>query len=92
MSPRMLKTLNIGDTIQAAQDILNDGSFPTAGEDEVLVPKGSVGMIIDSGHLQDNEEQVVYLVKFQCHDDPKELGPPIGCWPEDIEPMPEAFQ
>ena len=89
MTPYLLK---IGDTILAAQDILNDGSFPTAEENEVLVPKGSKGMIIDEGHLEDDESRIVYLVKFECHDNPAELGPPIGCWPEDIEPIPETVQ
>ena len=82
--------LKTGDTIIAARDILNDGSFPEAEEDEILVPGGSRGVIIDEGYLEDNESQTVYLVKFECHDDPAALGPPIGCWPEDISPLPDS--
>lgn len=83
--------LKIGDTILATHDILNDGSFPEAEENEILVPKGSRGVIIEEGYLEEDETKALFLVKFECHDNPAELGPPIGCWPEDISPLPDTL-
>ena len=82
-------TLKPGDSIISTHNIVNDGSFPQALEDEVLVPEGSRGVIIDQGHLQDDESKIVYLVKFETIEDKAVLGPPIGCWPEDIRLIPE---
>ena len=82
--------LEPGDTILANKDIFNDGSFPEAPENELLVQSGTRGVVINQGHLEHNENQEVYLVKFEMGGTSDELGPPIGCWPEDIKPIIEA--
>ncbi|GAB2190317.1 hypothetical protein MAH1_19250 [Sessilibacter sp. MAH1] len=77
--------LQPGDTIFATKDILNDGSFPEKAEEELLVSKGTRGVIVNFGHLEENEDQEIFLVQFEKGNESAELGPPIGCWPEDIE-------
>lgn len=79
--------LNPGDTIFANIDIFNDGSFPNSPDNSLLVKSGTRGVIINQGHLEHNEEKEVFLVKFEQGSASDELGPPIGCWPEDIRPI-----
>lgn len=82
--------LKPGDTILSTKDIVNDGSFPNVEENALLVQSGTRGVVIEQGHLEDNEAKIVYLVKFEDINNPAELGPPIGCWPEDITMIPDA--
>ena len=77
-----LEKLQPGDIIYAAQDILNDGSIPFVGENELVAMKGTRGVLVNTGYLEENEDQAVYLVRFE--DDNKNLNDPIGCWPEDL--------
>lgn len=84
--------LNPGDTILAAHDIFNDGSFPNAAEDALLVAAGTRGMVIEQGHIEEDTSKILYLVKFEAADNKAELGPPIGCWPEDITRMPDEVR
>ena len=77
-----LEKLQPGDIIYAAQDILNDGSIPFVGENELVASKGTRGVLVNTGFLEENEDQSVYLVRFE--DDEKKLNDPIGCWPEDL--------
>lgn len=76
-----------GDTIFASNDIFNDGSFPDAAIDELLVKSGTRGVIINNGHLEHDENKQLFLVRFELTDQSLELGPAIGCWPEDIRPL-----
>ena len=82
--------LQPGDAIFATKDIINDGSFPEYGENELLVKAGTRGVVINFGHLEANEDQEVFLVKFEADANGAELGPPIGCWPEDIDVIPDS--
>lgn len=82
--------LQPGDTILASRDIHNDGSFPERAENELLVRAGTRGVVINFGHLEHNEAQEVFLVKFESDAEGAELGPPIGCWPDDIEVIPDT--
>jgi nitrogen fixation protein NifZ len=42
-------------------------------------------VIIETGHLQDEPRRKLYLVRFEDQD--LNLGPPTGCWPEELQPM-----
>ena len=77
--------LQPGDSIIANHDIMNDGSFPEEDTTKPLVYKGTIGVIINVGYLEENEDIIVFLVRFE--DEAKELGPPIGCWSDDIKPL-----
>lgn len=77
-----LEQLQPGDIVYAAKDILNDGSIPFVSENSLIAAKGTRGVLINTGHLEENEEQTVYLVRFE--DEQQNLNDPIGCWPEDL--------
>ena len=76
--------LQPGDSVIANHDILNDGSFPNNDSSAPLVNKDAIGVVINIGYLEENEDVIVFLVRFEKES--KELGPPIGCWSEDIKP------
>lgn len=81
-----------GDIVFAACDIYNDGSFPDREMNELLVASGTRGIVLNQGHLEDNENQEVFLVQFQIGSGLDELTPPIGCWPDDLKPLIEVEQ
>ena len=78
--------LQSGDTIYAREDIFNDGSFPSHAGNALLVRSGTRGVIINCGHLEENERQQIYLVQFEDPGNNNDLGMVVGCWPEDIQP------
>ena len=81
-----IQDLQPGDAIYAAEAIMNDGSISWAAEDEVLANAGSRGMLINIGHLEEDPEQLLYLVSFE--NTTGELGPQIACWPEELSAQP----
>jgi nitrogen fixation protein NifZ len=85
-----LKDLQPGDIVYAASAITNDGSVPHLAENAVIANAGSRGVLINTGHLEEDPERVLYLVRFEDAD--QELGPPIGCWPEELVDNPPSEQ
>ena len=77
-----LEQLQAGDIVYAAADIFNDGSIPGIAENSIIAKKGSRGVLVNTGYLEENEDQAVYLVRFESES--QELGNPVGCWPEDL--------
>ena len=77
-----LHELQPGDIVYAATDIFNDGSIPTLEEGTPLAPAGTRGVILNPGHIEEQPDLELYLVRFE--DASKELGPPVGCWPEEL--------
>ena len=77
-----LNQLQPGDTVYAAAHIYNDGSIPQLGEDALLAAPGARGVIIETGHLEEAPQRTVFLVRFEDAD--LNLGPPTGCWPEEL--------
>jgi len=78
----------MGDMVYAAQAIHNDGSMPDCPEEALLVPAGGRGVIVNIGHVEQDPKQILYLVRFEGTDG--ELGPPVGCWPQDLDSAPPA--
>jgi nitrogen fixation protein NifZ len=39
-------------------------------------------VILNTGHIEEQPQLELYLVRFE--DARKELGPPVGCWPEEL--------
>jgi nitrogen fixation protein NifZ len=74
--------LEIGDRVYAAHNIIDDGSIPNGNEGEVLALSGTRGVITLIGHLEEQPERVVFLVRFE--NDQLDLGEPVGCWEEDL--------
>jgi len=77
-----IEELQPGDMIYAASDIYNDGSHPDLARGELIAATGSRGVLINFGHLEENEDQSVYLVRFETSGG--ELMPPVGCWPQEL--------
>ena len=77
-----IRTLEPGDTVYAAQELRNDGSVPGLQENDLIATSGTRGVIINIGHLEDQPDLTLYLVRFENQD--LTLGPPVGCWPNEI--------
>ena len=43
-------------------------------------------MLVNTGYLEDEPDRQVFLVRFE--DAAGELGPPVGCWPEELSDQP----
>jgi nitrogen fixation protein NifZ len=77
-----LGQLGPGDLVYAASDIYNDGGIPDLAEDALIAAAGTRGVILNIGHLEEDPERELYLVRFEGKG--AELGPPAGCWPEEL--------
>ena len=67
-----------GQRVRALDDLLNDGSFPDADAQAVLVGAGTIGEIVKVGALVENNA-IVYLVEFDAR--------AIGCFENEIAPL-----
>jgi nitrogen fixation protein NifZ len=88
-----LDNLEPGDMVFAAIEIRNDGSVPELPAEALLAQPGARGVLLNTGHLEEQPDAVLYLVRFE--DENNELGPPVGCWPEEImieEPAASGLQ
>ncbi len=74
--------LQKGDAVYAATTIANDGSVPNTAENEIFAQPGAMGMLLNTGHLEDDPEQEVYLVSFK--NEQGDLGPPVSCLAHEI--------
>lgn len=79
-----LHELNPGDIVFAAKTIRNDGSVPGLSEDELIASAGTRGVIINTGHLEEDSERQLMLVRFE--NEHHELGPAVGVWFEELTP------
>ena len=77
-----VKTLEPGDTVYAARELRNDGSIPGIPENELIAEEGTRGVLINVDHIEEQPDVTLYLVRFENQD--LSLGPPVGCWPEEI--------
>lgn len=77
-----VEDLDIGDIVYAATTITNDGSIPEGIEGDILAEAGTRGVITMIGHVEEQPERSVFLVRFE--DKEMNLGAPIGCWVEDL--------
>jgi nitrogen fixation protein NifZ len=81
-----LKQLQPGDMVYAASHIINDGSIPSLDDSAMIAIPGTRGVIINIGHLEESPERELFLVRFEDAD--LNLGPPTGCWPEELSADP----
>jgi len=81
-----LENLQRGDAIYAATTINNDGSVPDAEENQLFAEPGTLGMLLNTGHLEEDPQQMLYLVSFENENG--ELGPPVTCLPEELSTAP----
>jgi nitrogen fixation protein NifZ len=74
--------LSPGDMVYAATDIINDGGIPDLPEDALIAAAGTRGVILNIGHLEEDPERPLFLVRFEGPG--LVLGPPTGCWSEEL--------
>ena len=60
----------------AAITITDDGSIPDGTEGDVLAEAGTRGVITMIGHIEEQPERSVFLVRFE--DKNMNLGNPVG--------------
>jgi len=77
-----IKALVPGDIVYAAQELRNDGSVPGLAENELIARPGARGVIINIGHLEEQPDTELYLIRFENQD--LSLGPSVACWPDEI--------
>lgn len=83
MNPENLKP---GDMIYAATDVFNDGSLPGVDANARIAVAGARGVLVNTGHLEDDPETLLFLVRFE--DDNLDLGPAIACWASEVRSEP----
>jgi len=75
--------LEIGDVVYAAHDIVDDGSMPETEMGDILAEKGARGVVVNLGHLEEQPNTAVFLVRFE--NESLNLGSPIGCLKDDLK-------
>jgi nitrogen fixation protein NifZ len=81
---------DMGEMVFATADLYNDdltedgaSLIPDVEPNALLAPTGSRGVVVNVGHLPDQPQQAIYLVRFESGPD-KALGVPIGCMQEEL--------
>ena len=75
----------IGDIVFSRELLVNDGGVPELAPDAVLATPGRRGVVVNHGHVEADLEQAIYLVRFEGESgELSDLGPPIGCLPEEL--------
>ena len=78
-----------GDAVFAATRIINDGSVPGFPENHVFAEPGTMGMLVNTGHLEEDPTQEVFLVSFQMEGGELAL---VTCLPDEIIAEPLTVQ
>lgn len=81
-----LENLKPGDMIYAATDVFNDGSLPGVEAGACIAMAGSRGVLVNTGHLEEDPETLLYLVRFE--DEHLDLGPAVACWANEVSSEP----
>jgi nitrogen fixation protein NifZ len=81
-----IEHLQQGDAVYAAVTITNDGTVPGFPVDQVFAAPGTMGMLINTGHLEEDPSRLLYLVSFQNEEG--ELGPPVTCFADELATAP----
>lgn len=84
-----VEDLDIGDVVYAANTITDDGSIPDGNEGEILAEAGTRGVITLIGHVEEDPNRSVFLVRFEDKD--MNLSNPIGCWLEELAAEPRVI-
>ncbi len=77
-----IEDLEVGDVVYAAHNIVDDGTMPDNQLGDILAKSGARGVIVMTGHIEDDPKKNVFLVRFE--DQELNLGRPIGCFSEDL--------
>ncbi len=77
-----MRELQPGDIVYAATTIQSDGAVPGYPLDSIIAETGTRGVIVNVGHVEEDPDTELMLVRFEDKD--RELGPPVGCWLEEL--------
>jgi len=77
----------VGDCVYAREAIQNDGGVPDLPSDALLAAPGARGVVVQVGHTEADPKQTLYAVRFE--DAEGNLGPVVGCVPEELRPAEE---
>lgn len=80
--------LQPGDQVFATTTIQNDGGVPGIAEDAIMAQPGTRGVLLSTGHLEEDPDQILFLVRFENENG--ELGMPVGCEAEELSAEPLA--
>ena len=69
--------LQKGDAVFATTMIVNDGSVPDWPYDTVFAKPGTMGMLLNIGHLEADLDTELFLISFRNENG--EPGPPVTC-------------
>ncbi|AOV18521.1 hypothetical protein BJI67_08115 [Acidihalobacter aeolianus] len=83
-----LSELQNGDAVYATTTIVNDGSVPGCEPNQVFALPGTMGMLINTGHVELEPDTELYLVSFSTESG--DAGPPVACFADEISPHPIA--
>ncbi len=72
----------VGDIVFSRIAIENDGCIPGIEADALIAAPGVRGVVVNFGHAELDEREEIYLVRFE--DGAGDLGPPVGCLPEEL--------
>ncbi len=81
-----VEELSIGDVVYAANTICDVDCGSDGYEGQILAKAGSKGIITLIGHVQEQPERSVFLVRFE--DENMNLSNPVGCWLDDLVDTP----
>lgn len=82
------RQLQRGDAVFATTTIVNDGSVPGCELNEIFATPGTMGMLINTGHVELEPDTELFLVSFPTENG--EPGPPVACLADEISPYPLA--
>jgi len=75
----------IGEIVYCREPLINDGGIPDVAADAVLATPGRRGVVVNTGHIEQDPGQAIYLVRFEGEDNALgDLGPPVGCLPKEL--------
>ncbi|GAB1257738.1 nitrogen fixation protein NifZ [Aurantivibrio plasticivorans] len=81
-----LRSVQKGDAVFATTTIVNDGSVPGVDDDVVFATPGTMGMLINTGYVEEEPQTELYLVSFR--DEHGQAGPPVTCLADEISASP----
>lgn len=70
-----------GDAVFATTTIRNDGSIPGLEAEQILAKPGAMGMLVNTGHLEEDPNQEVLLVAFT---DDEGFPALVTCLPDEV--------
>jgi nitrogen fixation protein NifZ len=78
----------VGDCVYAREAIQNDGGIPNLPSDALVAAAGARGVVVQVGHTEADPKQTLYAVRFE--DAEGNLGPLVGCLPEELRSAEES--